>query len=195
MDTRERLVEAMSTSLRQRGYGSTAMKDVLVEAGATAGSMYHHFPDGKEQLAAAAVTEVGRTSTEALIDVIERSPTVADATVAFYGGLIDDMESTVFRFGCPIGVPTTEIPEVLESVRAAGAEVFAAWVDAIAAGLEGEGWDVDDAKRTAQFAVSAYEGASTLARATHDTTFISATVESVRAVLSGSVDPQGRLSS
>ena len=184
MDTRERLVEAMSTSMRQRGYGSTAMKDLLMEADATAGSMYHHFPDGKEQLASAAVTEVGRASTDALIDIIEQAPSIAEATAAFYGALIEDMESTEFRYGCPIGVPTTEAASLLEGVREAGALVFGSWVDAIAAGLEQEGWDPEAARRAAQFSVSAYEGASTLARATRDSSYIRDTLEYVRAVLS-----------
>ncbi|MDJ0790602.1 MAG: TetR/AcrR family transcriptional regulator [Acidimicrobiia bacterium] len=184
METRERLVEAMSTSLRQRGYGSTAMKDILVEADSPAGSMYHHFPDGKAQLAVAAVLEVGRSTTEDLIAIIEAAPSVADAAVAFYGALIEDMESTEYRFGCPIGVPSTEIAFVLDAVREAGAEVFASWVDAISSGLRGEGWETEEAERAARFAVSAYEGASTLARATHESTYISDTLEVVRNVLS-----------
>jgi TetR/AcrR family transcriptional repressor of lmrAB and yxaGH operons len=183
MDTRTRLIEAMSTSLRKRGYGSTAMKDVLVEAHATAGSMYHHFPDGKEQLALTAVSEVGRTSTEGLIAIIDSSPSVADATAAFYGALMEDMESSEFRYGCPIGVPSTEVAFVLDGVRAASSDVFSSWVDAIATGLEREGWNRGDAERGARFAVSAYEGASTLARATHDTSYISDTLEFVRNVL------------
>ena len=184
MDTRERLVEAMSTSLRRRGYGSTAMKDVLVEADAPAGSMYHHFPDGKQQLAVVAVSEVGRSNTEGLIATIEGAPSVAEAAVAFYGALIDDMESSEFQYGCPIGVPTTEVAFVLDGVRAAGAEVFASWVDAISNGLVREGWSPGDAERAARFVVSAYEGASTLARATHDSSYIRDTLTFVHDVLS-----------
>ena len=184
MNTRERLVEAMSSSLRRRGYGSTAMKDILAEAEATAGSMYHHFPDGKEQLASAAVSEVGRSNTEGLVAIIEGAPSVAEAAVAFYRALIEDMESSEFRSGCPIGVPATEIAFVLDGVREASAEVFASWVDVISTGLEREGWDPDQAERAARFAVSASEGASTLARATHDSSYISDTLEFVRNALS-----------
>ncbi|MDJ0496779.1 MAG: TetR/AcrR family transcriptional regulator [Acidimicrobiia bacterium] len=184
METRERLVDAMSTSMRQRGYGSSAMKDVLDEASATAGSMYHFFPDGKEQLATAAVREIGLAAAAQLSANIESSPSVADGAVAFYEALADDMKSTGFRYGCPIGVPMTELAYVVEGVREAGAEVFTAWVSAIAEALEGEGWSAEEALLAARFAICAYEGASTLARATHDSAYISATRDVVHNVLS-----------
>ncbi len=185
MSTRERLVEAMSASMRQRGYGSTAMKEVLAVADATAGSMYHHFPEGKAQLASTAVSEVGRSTAQDLAATIEEALNVADAAVTFYQALIADMESSDFRYGCPIGVPTTEMAFVLDDVREAGAEVFASWVDSMSRGLQEEGWAESEAKSAAQFAVSAYEGASTLARATRDSSYISDTLEFVRQVLSG----------
>ena len=184
METRERLVDAMSTSMRQRGYGSSAMKDVIDDADATAGSMYHFFPEGKEQLATAAVREIGLAATERLSASIANSPSVADGAVAFYEALADDMKSTGFRYGCPIGVPTTELAYVAEGVRQAGAEVFAAWVSTIADALEGEGWSAEQALSAARFAVCAYEGASALARATQDLAYISATQDVVRSVLS-----------
>ena len=159
------------------------MKEVLDEASATAGSMYHFFPDGKEQLAAAAVREIGLAATARLSANIKSSPSVADGAVAFYEELADDMKSTGFRYGCPIGVPTTELAYVAEGVRKAGAEVFTAWVSEIAEALEGEGWSAEEALVAARFAVCAYEGASTLARATHDSAYIGATRDVVHDVL------------
>ena len=73
MDTRDRLVGAMATSMRERGLGSSAMKDVLQNAAVTAGSMYHHFPDGKDQLAAETIGRAGAVGHRNLIDSLEHS--------------------------------------------------------------------------------------------------------------------------
>jgi TetR/AcrR family transcriptional repressor of lmrAB and yxaGH operons len=48
-DTRGRLLEAALLLFRQRGYHGVS--DILALAGAPRGSLYHHFPGGKDQVA------------------------------------------------------------------------------------------------------------------------------------------------
>ncbi len=184
MGSRDRLIDAMSTSLRERGFGSSAIKDVLERADATAGSMYHFFPDGKDELAAASVREVGLAGKEALAEILDQSDSVADAAVVFYEALIADMEASDFMYGCPIGVPSTEAAFTVEAVREAGAAVFSAWITTMAEALENEGWDADSAVAAARFSVCAYEGSSTVARASRDTSIVRDTLRVVREVLS-----------
>lgn len=50
--TRERLVLAAITLFQQRGYHGAGTTDILDLARSPRGSMYHHFPGGKEHLAA-----------------------------------------------------------------------------------------------------------------------------------------------
>ena len=52
--TRDRLVSAATRLFRQRGYDGTGLTEILTEAGVPKGSLYHHFPDGKADLACAA---------------------------------------------------------------------------------------------------------------------------------------------
>ena len=52
METRERMVEAAARLLARQGYHATGVAQVLAEAGAPRGSLYFHFPAGKEQMAA-----------------------------------------------------------------------------------------------------------------------------------------------
>lgn len=52
--TRDRLVTAATRLFRQRGYDGTGLAEILTEAGVPKGSLYHHFPDGKADLACAA---------------------------------------------------------------------------------------------------------------------------------------------
>ena len=60
-DTRTRLIDAGAELFSRQGYAATGVKQIVEAARAPFGSVYHHFPGGKEQLTAEAVTwEVAR---------------------------------------------------------------------------------------------------------------------------------------
>ncbi len=54
MESRERLIVAMSELMWERGYAATSPREVRERSGVGQGSMYHHFP-GKRDLALAAL--------------------------------------------------------------------------------------------------------------------------------------------
>ena len=54
-DSRARMVKSAATLIASRGVNATSFSDVLGDSGAPRGSIYHHFPDGKEQLAQSAI--------------------------------------------------------------------------------------------------------------------------------------------
>jgi len=54
------MLEATAQLVRERGYSGTSLNDILAASGAPRGSLYHHFPGGKDEL----VTEVTRHSIE-----------------------------------------------------------------------------------------------------------------------------------
>ena len=49
-DTRTRMLETTARLLQHRGFYGTALSDILEQSGAPRGSLYFHFPGGKEQL-------------------------------------------------------------------------------------------------------------------------------------------------
>ena len=172
LPTRDRLVLAMSESLRTRGYGSTSMKDLLAGAGISSGSMYHSFPGGKEQLAAEAVRRVGFDGASRIRWVFDDAEDAATAVRRIFAALARDHEATDFRFGCPVGVPATEAVGESHEIRIASREVFDAWTDAYADGFVADGWERDAAERMALAVIVAYEGSVTIARATADSSAI-----------------------
>src|SRR5438477_181964 len=52
-DSRERMVRSAASLIRTRGVNATSFSEVLADSGAPRGSIYHHFPAGKKQLAEA----------------------------------------------------------------------------------------------------------------------------------------------
>ena len=159
----------MRVSLRARGYGSTSMKDLLADTGVSSGSMYHSFPGGKEELAAAAVREVGLHAAELIRNVFTGASSVGEGLATIFDALISDLEQSEYRSGCPIGVPATEAVGVSAQIQEASREVFHAWVAAYRDALVREGWSTGEATGFASVIVTAYEGSLTTARALRST--------------------------
>lgn len=67
--TRERLTAAAAALFRRQGYHATGLSEVLAAAGAPKGSLYHHFPNGKADLARAAA---GWTA-DRVVEIIDAS--------------------------------------------------------------------------------------------------------------------------
>ena len=57
--SRAALIDSAATLFRRQGYAATGLSQILEEANIKPGSLYHHFPQGKQQLAAAVVDSVG----------------------------------------------------------------------------------------------------------------------------------------
>ncbi|MEM9564758.1 MAG: TetR/AcrR family transcriptional regulator [Actinomycetota bacterium] len=173
--SREKLLRGMSRSLRSRGYGATSMKELLEVTGVSSGSMYHSFPGGKEELAAAAIRDSGLRGAEAIRQVFDDAAGAAEGVGRIFRALVRDLERFEFEFGCPIGVPAAEASASSPAIRAACNEIFHAWVDAYRDALTADGWPEVEATAQALAIVTAYEGSITIARAIEDTTPIANT--------------------
>src|SRR5271156_5491448 len=58
-DSKEKTIIAAAKLLRRHGYNGTALSDILAAADSPRGSLYFHFPNGKEEIAVAALTHAG----------------------------------------------------------------------------------------------------------------------------------------
>jgi TetR/AcrR family transcriptional repressor of lmrAB and yxaGH operons len=58
-DVRDRMIDGAIRLLAQRGLQATSFSEVLELTGAPRGSVYHHFPEGKDQLVSAANAVAG----------------------------------------------------------------------------------------------------------------------------------------
>src|SRR3954468_19818041 len=57
--TKDRLLDASGELFRRQGFAGTGIKQILAQAGAPFGSLYHHFPGGKDELAAETIKRAG----------------------------------------------------------------------------------------------------------------------------------------
>ena len=57
--TRERILDVSADLFRRQGMAGTGIKQILRGADAPFGSLYHHFPGGKDELAAETIKRAG----------------------------------------------------------------------------------------------------------------------------------------
>jgi TetR/AcrR family transcriptional regulator, lmrAB and yxaGH operons repressor len=60
-DTRQRILRSAMHLFRKRGFHGVGIADILERAQAPKGSMYHHFPGGKEEIGVAVIEEITRS--------------------------------------------------------------------------------------------------------------------------------------
>ncbi|MEO8115522.1 MAG: TetR/AcrR family transcriptional regulator [Phenylobacterium sp.] len=137
--TRDKLVFTALRLFSEKGYLSTSVADILREAGANSGSLYHAFPTKQDLLLA--VLETYRQGIypmllapawEGVEDPIER----VFALLAAYRGML---EATDCLYGCPIGSIALELHEPDPPVRGLLSVNFDGWVDHVEACLVAAG--------------------------------------------------------
>jgi len=107
-NTRQRLLDAAVELLDQRGYHGTGLNEIFELSDTSRGSFYHHFPGGKQDLATAAIKQVGAQLGEALEQILQSAPTPAVAVATFAGLLGEQLLASEFRKGCPIAALAAE---------------------------------------------------------------------------------------
>ncbi|MEV5717525.1 TetR/AcrR family transcriptional regulator [Amycolatopsis mediterranei] len=154
---------------RRNGYAGTGLKQIVSEANAPFGSLYHFFPGGKEQLG----EEVIRTSGLAYIQLfdlfIAPAPDVISGIEAFFAAGIATLEATGYVEGCPIATVALEVAATNEPLRIATADVFTAWIDAGTEKFARFGLGREAARTLTIAAVNNLEGAFVLCRSLRDT--------------------------
>ena len=167
-ESRDRMVRSAAYLFRERGYSGTGFRDVIAHSGAPRGSIYHHFPGGKAQLAEEAVRYAG-DFVAAGTESATKDGDPAAAVYAFVGWWRRVLEKSDFQAGCPIVAVTVESHEDSPQLSAAAAAAFQRWQDALAVGLRLGGIPGDRAGRLSTLIVAAVEGATILCRARRDT--------------------------
>ena len=183
MSTRTRLILAAMKLFAEKGYGSTSVQDILREAGANAGSLYHVFATKQDLLVA--VLEAYRDGIEPMLlapawqgvaDPIER----IFALLAAYRAMLAETDCL---YGCPIGSLALELHEPDPEVRELLAANFAGWARHVAFCLDEAGErlpaDVDRAA-LGGFVLTVMEGAVMQARTHRDLAFFDQSVAALR---------------
>jgi TetR/AcrR family transcriptional repressor of lmrAB and yxaGH operons len=177
------IVRAAATLFRRNGYAATGINEIAEVSGAPKGSLYHYFPDGKDQIAEAAVRFAGK-GVVVTLEKLESENDSAAAMIRAYCRLLTGwMAKSGFRDGCPIATTLLESAPQSTGMTAAGREAFAGWCSVIARALVRDGFAKAEAKRLATLTVAALEGALILARVERSAAPIDAVAKSLDVAL------------
>ena len=181
--SRAALVDTAAVLFRRQGYAATGVNQILETADVKAGSLYHHFPDGKQELAAAVVDSVGADIERRLRELLDSGLPISDIVDGWIDLMASGLEGDQ-RDGCPIEPIATESVNASQQVRDASARAFGGWCLAVADRMRADGWPDTDADQTALAVIALIEGALILSRIAGDAAALNAAKAAVRTLIS-----------
>lgn len=163
---RERMIVSTALLVRERGARATSLDAILEHSGAPRGSVYHHFPGGREQLLREATDYAGEYVARRL------APKAPEDPLAAIDILLDEYRESLlasdFRAGCPVVAVAVESGEEGPDLRDDVVRAFDRWRQIFARGFAASGIDEARSDDLALLVVSGFEGALILSRAYRD---------------------------
>ncbi len=167
-DTRTRMIETTARLLQHRGYHGASLNEILEACGAPRGSLYFHFPGGKEQLAIEATRAAVDEATQALAATLAQSKNAATGVRAYAEAAAQLMRESDYTFGCPVSPLILDASGGVAELAKLCRDAFETWTAMIAATLAAAGAPKGRAASLALLSVTAIEGALLAARAYRD---------------------------
>jgi TetR/AcrR family transcriptional repressor of lmrAB and yxaGH operons len=176
------MIRATARLMRRQGYAATGWRQVVSDSETPWGSQFHHFPGGKEQLAAEAVTLAGRRYEQLLRAALHGSHP-AEAVASWVELAAAELEASGWADGCPVATVALETAHTSDALAQACQAALGSWRTAIAEAIRERGVASADALRLATLVLAGIEGGLVLARVQRDSEPLRAVGDELTAVL------------
>lgn len=114
---KDRLLETAAQLFQIQGYHATGLNQIVKESGAPKGSLYYHFPGGKEELALESIRLTQAFVLKNIKDGLNSSSHAATAIRNLIMGLAERFEKESFKQGIPIASLALESSMISEEVE------------------------------------------------------------------------------
>lgn len=165
--TRDKFIDTTSHLMETQGYHATGLNQIIKESGAPKGSLYYHFPEGKEELASEAVRRASENLIASIQNNLREDISIAEAVRNFALGVAQGVEVTNFQSGGPLTAIAMETATTNERLNQACREAFLQIQVAFAEKLSAAGFETGRATALSIFITSAIEGGIILSRTYH----------------------------
>ena len=157
------MIRSAALLMREVGVEATSFSEVLAHSGAPRGSIYHHFPEGKEQLIEEATRYGGDFIAAGVAAALEKEDpvTALDDFARYWRAVLRDSD---FAAGCPVVAATLE-GDRNPAAREAAGQAFNRWRLLLAQSLRRRGIERDRSRSLAMLVVASIEGAVIVSRA------------------------------
>lgn len=193
-DTRARMLETTARLLQHRGYHGTSLSEVLAESGAPRGSLYFHFPGGKDQLVLEATRAAVEEVTRELRETLSTAETPAVGVRRFVEAAASILEETDYAFGCPVAPVVLDATGDLAELAALCRAALETWIDLTRRAFLDAGIPEERAEALAFLVESSIEGVLLIARAYRDTAVVRRVAIELEAVVAAAL-PGDQISS
>lgn len=162
---REDMLFAASELIRARGYEGVGVAEILQRANAPRGSLYFHFPAGKEQIGAEVVERVGRETAARFRELHESGVDMPTFIERVFKTTAKESKDRNFKASCPMAAIAAEFGSEDNRLAQAVKEVFASWEREISEAARARGMSAKNADLFASAMLAAMEGAFVVAKA------------------------------
>ncbi len=167
--SRSKLLSTTADLLQKQGYSSTGLNQILEQSGAPKGSLYFHFPGGKEQLVSAALTQSAESVTEALEAMLVSAPTAVAAVHSVIAFFAAQLSASKFSKGCPVATVALEQAASSDALQAVCSQAYRRWHLLVEQRLLRDGLHASRAESLANLFLVTLEGALLVSRAHRST--------------------------
>lgn len=135
-DTRTRLIDSARRLFREKGYHMASVAEILTDAEANSGSLYHFFPTKQALLVAVLEWYLENLDPEIMEPARRSTADPVERIFALLDGYREALRLTGLTFGCPIGNLALEFKEPDPEIRDLLVRNFDGWCAAVEACLD-----------------------------------------------------------
>lgn len=167
--TKARMIAATVELLELQGYHATGLNQIVKQSSTPKGSLYFHFPGGKEELAAESIMAAGIAIGHKIEAILKTGETLGEAIAAFILVVAQELQDSDFRKGCPVATVAMETSATSDHLRQVCEQIYATWIAIVERSLVAAGFEAAEAKAWTTLIWAAVEGALLLSRTSRNT--------------------------
>ncbi|AOZ91158.1 TetR/AcrR family transcriptional regulator [Paenibacillus crassostreae] len=158
MDSKSLIINISTALFQKKGYLGVGLNEILKACNLSKGSLYHHFPNGKEELLIACLHSLNEAITTDMEEIFQHYPSTVTATQAMIKKLIEQFERDGMITGYTFSSIVSEIGSLSEPVRYACALSFTKIEGIFSNKLVTDGFSEETARSIALMMTAAIEG-------------------------------------
>lgn len=158
MDTKPLIIDIATKLFQQKGYIGVGLNEILKECGISKGSLYYHFPNGKEELLIACLQSLNEAIMKDITEIFEEYSTTNEATYAMIEKLIANYETEGTLTGYTFSSIVSEMASLSDSVRNACAKLYSEIQTIYFQKLVADGFSNNEASSNALIMTASIEG-------------------------------------
>ncbi|MFD1849909.1 TetR/AcrR family transcriptional regulator [Oceanobacillus bengalensis] len=158
MGTKSQIIEIATALFQEKGYNGVGLNEIINACKISKGALYHHFPNGKEELLIACLGSLNEVITKDIEEIFDQYPTIKEAMKAMIEKLIAKFETEGTITSYTFSSIVSEMGSLSEAVRIACSNLYTKIEGIYSNKLQSDGLSEESANSIAVTMTAAIEG-------------------------------------